>query len=94
MAFLTKQLKSVLLPGNKETVVAEAKQQSAAIARSKIKEINDLMPMLQNEINTGYKSGTSTANSTDYVRIVYKSKSELDVVGLTNTTRGGRRSGM
>ena len=94
MAFLTKQLKSVLLPGNKETVVAEAKQQSAAIARSKIKEINDLMPMLQNEVNTGYKSGTSTANSADYVRIVYKSKAELDVVGLTNTTRGGRRSGI
>ena len=93
IAFLTKLLKGILLPGNKETIVSEGKNQAAQIAMEKTAELIRLMPLLDNEINREHGGGTVGGQSGDYMRIVFKNGSWLDVSGLTNSTRGGRRHG-
>ena len=94
MAFLTKILKNILIPGNKETIVAEKKGQATKIAGEKVGELTQLMPLLDNEIDRSHGSGTvGSGGNSDYMRIKFKNGSELDISGLTNATRGGRRHG-
>lgn len=89
---LIKILQSVLLPGSKHTMVAEHKTQMAKIGREKINELMNLMPGLKQEVN--WKKGSQTTMGDDYIRLVFKGKSELDLAGLTNASRGGRRHGL
>lgn len=92
IAVLGKLLKCVLLPGSKESMVAEHKNQAAQIGREKINELLNLMPLLKEEIR--WEKGSQTTLGEDYIRLVFKNTSEFDIVGLTDATRGGRRNGM
>ena len=92
IAVLGKILKCVLLPGTKETIVAEHKNQAARIGREKINELFSLMPLLKEEVN--WAKGSQTTMGDDYIRLVFKNTSELDIVGIGDSTRGGRRNGL
>ena len=92
IAVLVKMVKCVLLPGVKESLVATTKQQASEIGSAKIKEIAALIPMLDNEVD--YRKGSGTTFSKDYTRIKFKNGSELDIVGVSESVRGGRRNGM
>jgi hypothetical protein len=70
-------------------MVAEHKTQMAKIGREKFNELFGLMPSLSLEINR--KKGSQTVFGDDYIRQVFKNKSEFDLVGITNSSRGGRR---
>lgn len=85
-------IKCVLLPGTKETMVAEHKNQAARIGREKINELFMLMPLLKEEVD--WKKGSQTTLGDDYIRLVFKNSSELDIVGIGDSTRGGRRNGL
>ena len=92
IAVLIKMIKCVLLPGVRESLVATTKQQASEIGSAKIKEISSLLPLLDNEID--YRKGSGTTFSKDYTRIKFKNGSELDIVGVSESVRGGRRNGM
>lgn len=89
IAILGKVIQGILLPRSKLSVVSEFKQQATQIGREKINELKFLMPLLEEEIDTSHGSGK--ANSKDFLRVVLKNKSELDIVSLSDSTRGGRR---
>lgn len=64
--------------------------QSVKIATEKIREIYDLFPLLRREVvGTGDMPGNF---SKDYVKMTFKNGSIFDVVGTTDSTRGGRRN--
>ena len=92
IAVLSKIMKCILLPGSKETMVAEHKTQAAQIGREKIQELSNLMPLLEEEFDRRKGSGTTFAQ--DFVRLVFKNGSQLDIVGVGDSTRGGRRHGL
>lgn len=92
VAVLGKIMKCISLPGSKETMVAEHKNQAAQIGREKIEELIQLMPLLDNEIDRSKGAGTTMRD--DFIRLVFKNGSQLDLVGLGDSTRGGRRHGI
>jgi len=89
---LSKELKCILLPGTKESVLAKHKSQATQIGREKIQELIQLMPLLDEEIDRSKGSGTTFAK--DYIRLKFKNGSELDIVGIEDSARGGRRHGL
>ena len=86
---LSRKVDSVLLPRNKSSLLAEHKNQATKIASEKFAEFADMLPALEKEID--YKKGSRTTQSDMYVRKIYHHKSQLDIVGIENSTRGGRR---
>lgn len=92
IAILGKLLEGMLLPRSKLSVVSEFKQQAAQIGKEKVDELKYLMPMLANELDESHGSGK--ANSKDFLRVVLKNKSQLDIVSVEDSTRGGRRHGI
>lgn len=91
-AFATKIAKCILIPGTKETIIANTKNQAARIGREKLAELERLMPGLTLEIDRS--RGAGTTKSEDYFRIVFKNGSELDLSSLMEAGRGGRRHGI
>ncbi len=89
LAILALMLRCVLLPGSKVFLVAETKEQAAAIFREKFTEILDLLPFFKNELSD--KIGQRPTLSKDYARITFKNGSILDVVAAISSSRGGRR---
>ena len=89
IAILSKTIQGILLPRSKLSVVSEFKQQATQIGREKINELKYLMPLLAEEFNEAHGSGQ--ANSKDFLRKVFKNQSELDIVSVEDSTRGGRR---
>lgn len=67
IAVLGKLLKCVLLPGTKESMVAEHKNQASQIGREKINELLNLMPLLREEIR--WEKGSQTTMGEDYIRL-------------------------
>lgn len=92
MAVISKYFACILLPGHKASMVAEHKNQAAKIGREKLIELWQLMPALKDEIN--FAKGSQTTLGEDYIRLVFKNGSEFDIVGIGNSTRGGRRHSM
>ena len=88
LAILILYLRCMLLPGSKVFICAGVKEQAAKIAREKIHELWDLMPILKEEMSN--KVGEKPRFDDDYVRLVFKNGSILDVVSVSNSTRGGR----
>ena len=86
---LSRKIDSVLLPRNKSSLLAEHKNQATKIASEKFAEFADMLPNLEQEID--YKKGSRTTQSDMYVRKIYTNKAQLDIVGIENSTRGGRR---
>lgn len=87
LSIIALYLECIFLPGTKRFICAPGKSQSAKIARDKIYELWDLFPLLKKEI-----IGEGSFQK-DYVRLVFRNGSILDVVGALDTERGGRRNG-
>lgn len=84
LSILALFLRCIFLPGSKVFLCANVKEQGVKIAREKINEILSLFPLLEEEL-------ISKNMSNDYVRMTFKNGSIFDVVGIANSTRGGRR---
>lgn len=88
LSILVLVIRCILYPGAKLFIVSGTKEQGAAIAREKIDELRDIIPALDNELNL-----KKCQFGRDYVRVVFKNGSVLDVVAARNSQRGGRRHG-
>jgi hypothetical protein len=86
LSILALYLKCIFYPGVKLFVCAGGKEQATDIARAKLDEIWDWWPCLRYEVAREEKSK-------DYVRVVFKNGSQLDVMPAKETTRGQRRHG-
>lgn len=90
LSILALFLKCMFQPGIKLFICAPHINQSAKIATEKIREIYDLFPFLRGEVmGTGDTPGNF---GKDYVKLTFKNGSLFDVVGTTESTRGGRRN--
>lgn len=92
LANLAEQISCIQIPAVKRTITAPAKNQAISIGREKFNELFGIMPRLKQEVD--YRRGSNTNFSDDYIRLVYKNKSELDVSAIKESTRGGRRHGV
>ena len=92
IAILSKLISAILLPRSKPSVVSGIKQQATQIGKEKIDELTYLMPLLRQEFNEEY--GAGNANSKDFLRKMFKNGSQLDIVSVEDSTRGGRRHSM
>lgn len=93
ISILGLMLQCIFLPGTKRFICAPFKQQGAKVAKEKIVEIYDTFPLLKREIVGGDIYDTPGNFSKDYVTLKFRNGSVLDVVGVTDSTRGGRRHG-
>ena len=88
LSILILYLKCIFYPGIKLFVASGGKEQAANIAKEKIQEIQEIWPALKNEVIE-----KQCLFSKDYVRVVFKNGSKLDIVAVRESTRGGRRHG-
>lgn len=87
ISILALYLECMFMPGTKRFICAPGKNQSAKIAKDKIYEIWDKLPLLKKEIIGDGNFGK------DYVTLMFRNGSIFDVVGALDTERGGRRHG-
>lgn len=88
LSILALLLRSILYPRIKLFISSGTKKQAAGIAQEKLDELLHLIPALENEIKGGEKG---INKGPDYVEIDFKNGSNLNIVGVANSTRGGRR---
>lgn len=88
LSIMALMIKCILFPASKLFITSGGKEQAANIAKEKIEELCDLIPMFNKEIN--WKKSTF---GKDYVRVEFKNGSRLDVVAARQSARGGRRHG-
>jgi len=88
LSILALLLKSILYPGIKLFISSGTKKQAAGIAKEKLDELLYLLPQLKNEI-VGGERGINKGS--DYLEINFKNRSNLMIVGVSNSSRGGRR---
>jgi hypothetical protein len=86
LSILALYLSCIFLPGRKVFICADVKGQAVQIAKEKVNELWGLFPLLKNEL-------MSHNMSNDYITLTFKNGSIFDVVGVANSTRGGRRHG-
>ena len=85
-------LQCIFTPGSKRFICAPFIRQAARIAKEKIIEIFDHFPILKKEI-VGWELSDIPGNyGPDYTTLKFRSGSIFDVVGATDSTRGGRRT--
>ncbi len=84
LSMLTMYLLCMFRSGIKLFLCAPKKEQGAKICTEKLNEIWELYPLLKKEV-------MSQNMGADYVRIIFKNGSILDVVSALNSQRGGRR---
>ena len=79
-------LRCIMFPRIKLFVCSNGKEQSANITKEKVEEIFELFPILEREIfiKSFHK---------DYVKLTFQNGSKLDIVGVQQSSRGGRRNG-
>jgi hypothetical protein len=86
LSILALYLKCIFFPGVKLFVCAGGKEQATDIAKAKIDEIWDWWPCLKNEV-------AKYTQSKDYIKVIFKNGSHLDIMPAKETTRGQRRHG-
>lgn len=86
-------LQCMFMPSTKRFICAPFKNQSAQIAKEKLTEIFDRWPLLRREVIGGDVTDVPGNYGKDYVTLKFRNGSQLDVVGVTDATRGGRRQG-
>lgn len=91
LSILVLYVRCILYPNSKVFIASGGKEQSAKIATDKIEEIWRFFPALKNELVFGTGSGT-TKMAKDYIKLVFKNGSYLDVVAARESSRGGRRT--
>lgn len=95
LAFLSRYITCMLLPGHKAFIVADVKKQGASIAKEKV--VEDLwvkFPLLENEMQKRRVAGkvsTPYILNKDEASFTFTSGSKFDVVGNGESVRGGRR---
>ena len=87
--FLDKFLTSILLPRSKVSALAPTRKQGLQIGNEKVTELQNLMPLLRNEINR--EKGSGTQFSKEGIDLVFHNKSQLMIDGVGESARGGRR---
>jgi len=87
LSILALLLRSILYPRIKLFISSGTKKQAAGIAKEKLDELFYLIPQLKKEVKGEIRAGS------DYVEIDFKNDSNLMIVGVANSTRGGRRHG-
>jgi len=90
LSILALLLRCILYPGVKLFISSGTKKQAAGIAKEKLDELFYLLPQLAHEI-VGGEGGVR--KGPDYVEIDFKNRSNLMIVGVSNSARGGRRHG-
>ena len=93
LVILAMFLQCIFIPGTKRFICAPHKNQSAQIAKEKLFEIFNNWPLLRKEIVGGDITDTPGNYGKDYVSLRFRNKSQFDVVGATDSQRGGRRNG-
>ena len=81
-------VRCILFPRAKLFVTSGGKQQAAGIIEEKVREICQLVPAFDKEIDYGPKK---TTFSKDYVRVVFKNESYFDNIAANEKSRGKRR---
>lgn len=89
ISVMSLMVRCVLYPGAKLFITAAGKAQATQIGQEKVGEILELIPGFKNEID--WKK--TNLNSKDYMRVVFKNGSVLDIVAASQRTRGARRHG-
>lgn len=93
ITILGMMLQCIFTPGSKRFICAPFIRQAARIAKEKITEIFDHFPLLKREI-VGWELSDIPGNyGADYTTLKFRNGSIFDVVGATDSTRGGRRHG-
>ncbi len=88
LSVLALLLRSILYPGIKLFIASGTKKQAAGIAKEKLDELLYLIPQLKNEIVGGARG---INKGPDYVEINFKNRSNMMIVGVSNSTRGGQK---
>jgi len=86
ICILAMYLLCIFYPGIKLFICAPGKEQAAKMGQEKLEDIWSHFPILKNEI-TDYREPK------DYIRLVFRNGSRMDVVQQKDATRGGRRHG-
>lgn len=86
-------LQCIFMPGTKRFICAPFKTQAAKIATEKIVEIYQHWPLLRREVIGGDVSEQPGNFGKDYVTLKFRNGSVFDVVGASDSQRGGRRHG-
>ena len=90
LSVLTLAIRCILYPGAHLFVTSGGKEQSASILSEKMKQLCELIPALEKEID--WRRG-KTSEGKDYVKYVFKNGSVLDNLAATERSRGQRRHG-
>ena len=85
LSILALLLRSILYPRIKLFISSGTKKQAAGIAKEKLDELFYLIPQLKKEVKGEIRAGS------DYVEIDFKNDSNLMIVGVANSTRGGQQ---
>ena len=88
LSVLALMIRCILYPRAKLFVTSGGKQQAAGIIEEKVREICNLIPAFDREID--YRPKTSTF-SKDYVRVQFKNGSYFDNIAANEKSRGKRR---
>lgn len=95
LAFLSRYIYTMLIPGHYSFVVSGTKKQAAQIAKEKVvMDLWNKFPLLANEmqsVRVGGKLRTPYVSGIDYAEFRFTHGGQLDVVGSGSSTRGGRR---
>lgn len=83
-------IKCILYPGAHLFVVSGGKAQAAGIIAEKVREICNLIPAFDKEIDYAPKTSSFT---NDYVKVQFKNGSYFDNLAANEKTRGKRRQG-
>ena len=88
LAVMALMIRCILYPKAKLFVTSGGKQQAAGIIEEKVREICQLIPAFDKEVD--YRPKTSTF-SKDYVRVQFRSGSYFDNIAANEKSRGKRR---
>lgn len=92
LTILAMILQCIFIPGHKDFICAPHANQSARIAKEKIIEIYTHWPLIKREVVGWEIKDNPGAFGKDYTTLRFLNESQFDVVGTTDSTRGGRRN--
>ena len=92
LSIMALYLRCIFYPNSKLFIVSGGKEQSARIAQEKIEELWKFFPALKNEIIDQRGAKNSSSFQRDYIKLVFKNGSYLDIVAARQSSRGGRRT--
>lgn len=92
LSIMALYLRCIFYPNSKLFIVSGGKEQSARIAQEKIEELWKFFPALKNEIIDQRGAKNTSSFQRDYIKLVFKNGSYLDIVAARQSSRGGRRT--